>query len=191
MKKTIAAALILLAGGYAQASNEYSKSLLAVELGGAMFDLQNNSPLYADDSQSYAFTGIKIGAENESYRVFLGARYHMITDFDNVLSYGGSLQYLLRVSPTFNLYAGASAGQMTMDFKEPAERQGAMREISQFYYGVDAGVNFSLSPSIDLEVGMSAWNLNAESYRSENGITYTIDNIISYNLSFIYKFGLE
>ena len=192
MKKVLGFGLALLTAGSLHAYDGSTNSLIGVELGGASFDLENNAGL-GDDSQSGALVGVKIGAQSESYRLFVGARYLDISDADLALAYGASLQYLLRVNPQWSIYAGVNAGEVSIEFEDDYDLD---REISEFYIGGDVGVNVAISPSLDFEAGVSLMNLNAENSRlvdaaTNTYVTYSIDHIVNYHVSLIYKFSID
>ena len=171
-----------------------TQSLVAVEGGVSSFDLNNNAGL-PSDSQSPASIGLKIGAEAQTYRIFLGGRTYSVSDqFDYANSFGAELQYLFRFSSQFNIFAGINVGLINMEFDDTSSK---VREISQGYFGGDLGVNISLNHNFDIEVGVRYMNLNAENTHyvddgtgTKTPYTYDIDNILNTYVSLIYKFKI-
>ncbi len=194
MKKLIASIAVPLLALSLHAGDWKTQSLVAVEGGVSSFDLNNNIGL-PSDSQSPASIGLKIGAEAQTYRIFLGGRTYSVSDqFDYANSFGAELQYLFRFSSHFNLFAGINVGIINMEFDDSA---GQVREISQGYAGGDIGVNFSLNHNFDIEAGVRYMNFNAENTRyvddgtgTKIPYTYDIDNIVTTYVSLIYKFKI-
>ncbi len=176
-----------------QAGDWNTQSLVGIEGGVNSFDLSSNAGL--SDSQSPASFGLKIGAEGQTYRIFLSGRTYSVSDqFDYANSFGAELQYIFRFTSNFNLFAGVNVGIMNMEFDDA---QGQVREISQGYAGGDIGVNFSLNHNFDVELGMRYMNLNAENTRyvddgtgTKTPYTYDIDNMVNTYVSLIYKFKI-
>jgi hypothetical protein len=173
-----------------QAGDWSTQSLVGIEGGVASFDLENNMG-YPSDSQSPASFGLKIGAEAQTYRIFLSGRYYNVNDeFDSANSFGAELQYLFRFGSNMNLFAGINGGIMNIEFYDADKYK---REISQGYYGADLGLNFSLNHNFDIEVGVRYMNLNADNTRYDeegNAQTYNIDDMINTYVSLIYKFKI-
>ncbi len=171
-----------------------TQSLVGIEGGVSSFDLNNNTGA-PSDSQSPASIGLKIGAEAQTYRIFLGGRTYSVNDqFDYANSFGAELQYLFRFSSHFNIFAGINAGIMNMEFDDAF---GNVREISQGYFGGDLGANFSLNHNFDIEVGVRYMNLNAENTHyvddgtgTKTPYTYDIDNMVTTYVSLVYKFKI-
>jgi len=177
-----------------QAGDWKTQSLVAVEGGISSFDLNNNTGA-PSDSQSPASIGLKIGAEAQTYRIFLGGRTYGVNDqFDYANSFGASLQYLFRFSTHFNIFAGINGGVINMEFDDSL---GQVRSVSQGYVGGDLGANFSLNHNFDIEVGVRYMNLNAENTRyvddgtgAKTPYTYDIDNMVTTYVSLVYKFKI-
>ncbi len=194
MKKLVKLISVPLLALSLQAGDWSTQSLVGVEGGVASFDLENNMG-HPSSSQSPASFGLKIGAEAQTYRVFLSGRYYSVSDeFDSANSFGAELQYLFRVSSNFNIFAGINAGIMNMEFYDTNKYK---REISRGYYGGDLGVNFSVAHNLDIELGVRYMNLNADNTNyiddgtgNEVPYTYNIDDMVNTYASLIYKFKI-
>jgi len=163
-------------------------SLIGVEGGYANLDVEkvvNN----ASSTKKYnmAGGGIKIGAQTDDFRVYVGFNYYSANDFDYITTYGASLEYLIHTSPSFNLFLGVNTGIANMKYLPVSES--SFRTVSDPYYGGEAGVDVHLSKSFDLEFGARYMSVDASNTR--NGIKYRSDNMISGYGSVIYKFKMD
>ncbi|MEA2111438.1 MAG: outer membrane beta-barrel protein [Campylobacterota bacterium] len=190
MKKLVKLISVPLLALSLQAGDWNTQSLIGIEGGAASFDLENNMG-FADNSQSPGSFGLKIGAEGQSYRIFLGGRYYSVSDeFDYANSFGVEMQYLIRFNSNANIFAGLNGGVMNMEFSDSQNRT---REVSRGYFGGDLGVNFTLSHNFDIELGVRYMNLNIENTKYEDDDTvntYSIDNMTNAYVSLIYKFKI-
>lgn len=186
MKKSIQSIIVstLLLSSVAVADNV--KSLIGFEGGYSVVDVSSNGTPTYDETSKLSHGGIKIGAESNTYRFFLGARYYDSKDFEKATTIGAELQYLLNFSDWGNFFFGVNAGQFDAEIKDPLS---VKRKFTKFYYGGDAGINLHLGKKVDFEIG--ARIINMEATNTINNVTYTIDPIISAYGSLIFKFDLE
>lgn len=161
-------------------------SLVGIEAGYnglSMSALNDDGTPAFDETTNYAHAGIKIGAQNENYRIFLSARYNKIDDFDYAYTMGVEFQYLINFSKHANLFLGAGMGMAEMEYLDD---KNFVRTISDPYVGGDIGVNYHVNESIDLELGVRLISLDANNLK--NDITYTFDTITTGYTSVIFKF---
>ena len=164
-----------------------TKSLVGFEGGYAQTDVSSNSSTLSYDKTCVLGSGgFKIGAENRNYRLFISGRYYNSKDFESANTIGAELQYMINVTDWANLFIGVSAGQFDAEKKD---RSNVTREFSEMYYGGDAGFNFHLGKSVDLELGARMIDIQADNTIS--GVTYSIDPMFSAYASLIFKFELE
>ncbi len=197
MKKLVKLISVPLLALSLQAGDWNTQSLIGIEGGVTSFDLDNNNPYGEPTSSSQSPTsfGLKVGAEGQSYRIFLSGRYYSVSDeFDYANSFGAEIQYLLRFGSNVNAFAGINGGVINMEFKD---NNAYTREISQGYFGGDLGVNFSLNHNFDIELGVRYMNLNVDNTKyvddgadEQVPYTYSIDNMINTYVSLIYKFKI-
>ena len=100
------------------------------------------------DNGSAAF-GIKVGAQNDMFRVAL--MYDLIPDTDelggNISQYMilGSIDYFFPINnPTFHPYLGGAIGYSEYEFEKESE--------SDFVYGLQTGVAYTLSRHVDFDI---------------------------------------
>lgn len=163
------ALLILLASTLFGAKN----SLIGIE-GGYTTSINADNGSYRKDAK-LGSVGLKIGAEGESYRVFVSTRYLKGTNYDYGYTYGIELQYLLRLTNNFNIFLGGNYGHITL---KPSNTS----SLGTIYYGADTGVNFNLSENFDFELGVRGIKLREH-------LTY--DHMLSGYGSIIYRFHLN
>lgn len=191
MKKLMGSAL-LLASVYVSAGENYfqdewdAKGLLALE--GAVGTAQakqtepNPSGGYhvIDNKYQAAFAGgLKLGGESRLYRIYLSGRYHMVNDYDGVVTLGGELQYLIRAGEHFNIFLGVNGGQLvaqtTKDTTEYTFRSA--------YAGGDLGVNIDISDNFGLELGARGMKTLADS-NEVGAISFLVEGYAS----LVFKF---
>ncbi len=179
-----------------QAGDWSTQSLVGIEGGVTSFDLDNNNPYGESTSSSQSPTsfGLKVGAEAQTYRIFLSGRHYSVSDeFDYANSFGVEFQYLFRFGSNASVFAGINGGIINMEFNDS---NAYTREISQGYFGGDLGVNFSVNHNFDVELGVRYMNLNADNTKYVDGVdeqvayTYSIDNMVNTYVSLIYKFKI-
>ncbi len=149
-----------------------TNSLFAVEAGYSSTDIEaigGNGTL----KDNFANIGLKIGAEGESYRVFLGASSYVVPDYSYMYMYGGSLQYKFNFMKEVNFFVGANVG--LADLKATL----ATDNTHTSYYGGDAGFNFHATKMLDLELGMRGVQLG------------NVDNILTGYMSVIIKYQMD
>jgi len=162
-----------------------SSSLVGVEFGYNSFNVDNDASTVRD-TYKYGSGGLKIGAQTNSYRIFLSARHMQISDFDYAYTLGGEFQYLINFSEYANFYLGVNAGQAEIQLIDSA---GVTRSISDPYVGGDIGMNIHLGDQLDLEFGARIMTLNAENDRED--IIYTFNSITTGYMSLIFKYQMD
>ena len=145
-----------------------------------------------------AHGGIKIGAETESYRVFLSARFYGVEDFDYARTYGIEGQYKFNISEHFNVFMGVSIGKADFKLVDKTynattgiygSNYGKSIKIRETYYGGDAGVNIHIHEIADLEIGARFMALNDDTLVDQ--VSYNFDNTITGYASIIFKYQMD
>lgn len=197
MKKIVLIALLLVMS--AQAELWKSKPLLAIEGGFAPnVGIDYKASPTASELTNYTqgpTLGLKIGAEGDEFRVFIGGRYMSLDNFKYAFSGGLEFQYLIRIAKAFNIFAGVEAGYMSMKFNDAdfGATSGIIRVIETPYYGGDIGINIDFGESFGIELGgrllqlNSATNINPNPTTSLDSTT-RLDYIPSVYGSLIFKF---
>jgi len=187
LNKVVLSALLVTSSLMADSLFDVS-SLIGVEGGYSSLDVEKSTAT-TNTLKKYHMphAGIKMGAQTESYRVFLNLNYYSDGDFDYVTTYGGSLQYLINVSKYWNIFLGLNGGVMNIKYLAPNEVKS--RTLSDGYYGGDLGVNIHMGDSFDLEIGSRFMSVDASNVMSN--VTYTFDNLITGYGSVIYRFKLD
>ncbi len=192
MKKI--ASLLFVICSVVSAYDGSTKSLAGIETGYGQFEYNADDGRNAQ-SEDQGILGLKIGAENEHWRLFIDGRYYHVTDnFDYVNSFGISLQYLLRLTHDFNLFLGVNGGVINMKFADSSINK--TYELSNGYYGGDIGLNYEIVNNLDIEFGARFMNINASNTQlyvdpdtaETVGRTYNIDHMINVYTSLIFKF---
>jgi len=163
------------------------KSLVGLEVGFGQVNIKSDEIQQAEDiTETVPLAGIKIGAQSDSYRVFLDAHYYFTGDFEYISAYGVSLQYLFNFSKKANFFLGLNTGFLDAEYKD---KNSVTRTFSDTYIGADAGLNYHLNDMIDFEFGARFMDVNEENIK--NGVTYTLDPIINGYASVIIKYDLD
>jgi hypothetical protein len=164
-----------------------TKSLVGFEGGFSQVDVSSSSTtLPYDETSSLVNGAFKIGAENRNYRLLISGSYYDSSDFKSASAIGAELQYLINFADSANFFVGVGVGQFDAQIKD---RSNITRKFSEMYYGGNAGFNFHLGESFDLELGARVMDVQADNVIG--GVTYSIDPIISAYGSLIFKFELE
>ena len=196
MKKTLPkflASLLIISSLNAGDYTYNVKSLVGFEVGGSKIDVENNhpNPIYTGVKKyNVAQGGIKIGAQSDNYRLFLSGRYFDPKDsYDYILTTGLELQYLFNFSKVANFFLGVNGGYFMTRFTGYTETN--TRSVSDVYVGGDAGFNFHINKTIDIEVGGRYTKLNIESNIASSSVTYRFDNIVTGYASVIFKYNID
>ncbi|MDY0116289.1 MAG: outer membrane beta-barrel protein [Sulfurimonadaceae bacterium] len=168
------------------AAEEYVKSLVGFEGGYGKLNVEHGTTPIEKTRINAGHGGIKIGAESRNVRIFLSANYLDGTKFDDGITYGASLQYLLNFSDYVNFFAGPNLGMIDVRLIDD-NRNGI--KISKTYVGADAGFNIHLGKSADLELGARYSHINAT--KTLAGVNYELKNHMTAFGSLIFKFNLE
>jgi len=182
---TMMATVPLMAGNYSYNTH----SLFAIEGGATNIDVERAGATGGFDitKTNLPNIGLKLGAEGENFRAFLGGRYYDAKDFDALSTLGGELQYLFNFSKHANFFLGANAGKAFI--KIATDGTVPSVSTSSVYYGGDAGFNFHASEMIDLEIGAKYMALDVN---EKVGVdTYTIDSMITAYASVIIKWKMD
>jgi len=196
--KKILLGLLITAGLFAYDGT--TKSLVGIETGYGQFDYSaanrdNINMGRSSSSEDFGIIGLKIGAENEDFRLFLDAKYYQVSGaFDYANSIGGSLQYLLFITNDFNLFFGVNGG--LMNIKVVDNGIGKSYEYSDPYFGGDIGFNYDITDQLGLELGARYVNIDAENTQyyidPESGDTlsrtYKVEQMLNIYTSIIFKF---
>lgn len=192
MKKIIinlAILTILISSSAAMASSYVidTQSLVGIEASSSHMNVDNDdTPVFSDRKKFYGI-GLKIGAETETYRVYLSARDNVTDNSDYIYTLGGELQYKINFSSLANIFLGVSAGYARIVFEDEA---GITRKFSSKCYGGDIGFNLHPEKDVDLEFGMRMVSLK-DSTHLQNNITYDFDNMTSTYISLIFKYVMD
>lgn len=180
---------ILISSNAAMASSDIinTKSLVGIEASSSHMNVDNDDTPVFSDRKKFFGAGLKIGAETETYRVYLSARNNFINGNDYIYSLGGELQYMINFSSFANLFLGVSAGYAKLTFEDEAS---ITRKLSTKYYGGDIGFNLHPEKDVDLEFGMRIVSLK-DSTHLQNNITYSFDNMTSSYISIIFKYVMD
>ncbi len=170
-----------------------TRSLIGIDAGYGQFTYSANDG--RDDlSEDVGMIGLKLGAENESWRVFVEGRYFAITDaFDYANTLGVSLQYLIPVGDSFNFFLGANAGLVSLKFADNGINKAYA--FSDPYFGGDIGFNVHVTDNVDWELAGRYMNIDAKNTQYTNvnnpnsGRTYTVEDMINAYTSIIIKFS--
>ncbi len=196
MKKKIAVGLIgvlLTSSVYANDESDsyafHSESLVGIEGGYSIFDVEKNEPgnpaVITDYNRGEA--GLKIGASTKNYRVFLGLRNYFIPNYDYFATAGAELQYLFNFSKVANFFIGANGGMLNARFTPDGEA--TSRELFDPYFGGDLGFNIHIGKMADLELGARTVISNAEN--TKNNVTYKFDHLITGYASIIFRYQMD
>lgn len=187
MKKMVLAFIMLSFGSlYADKID----SLIGLEFGGGYVNVKttnsNNSPAtISEEAKTVGQFGLKLGAQNEDFRVFFSAKYAKDGNdfFTYVLKYEVEGDYLFNVSRNMNLFIGIHTGISSIKFDADEQEK---RTASNSYYGANVGMNYHYSKSLDLELGARFSQMDLEN--TKNNIKYAFDESASGYLSFIFKY---
>ena len=181
LKKVIIGALIVSTSLLAE-----TLSLVGIE-GGLSSALSTKGGVKS--SQELSNVGLKIGAEGEDYRIFLGARHNSDlgdpTLYENMFSYGIDIQYKFNIAKSANIFVGANVGMVEVQYNTG----GKSFSLADSYKGADVGTNIHVSDLIDFELG--ARYMSIESDKTVNGTLYQLNNIATGYASLIFKWTMD
>ena len=177
MKKNltkIVLATMMAAAPMAASDFTYStNSLFALEGGYSSLNDTSAGGRYYGKTDDFGSYGLKIGAESKNYRIFAQANYHDIKDFDYAYTYGAALQYKFNFADSANFFIGINGGYADMKIRT--------LNVSDPYFGGDAGFNYHASELIDLELAARLMKINNDA----------IDNIVTGYASIIFKYQMD
>lgn len=184
MKKVAAVLLCTVLGStlYARDDISRSKPFLGLEIGysdvqGAVwtdYDAGLYDALYSSSDISY---GVRLGAQNESYRTTLIFNYYTNGDYDQTVQQGIlSLDYFVMSSDlsggmAIKPFIGINGGY--------ARYESTLVDHSDFIYGGQAGIIFSVAEKIDLDL----------SYRYQLTWGDEFENPLDHVGSFVFGFN--
>ena len=166
-----------------------AESLIGIEGSyGKMSVDTERSNVATNDKVTLEGGGVKIGAQNDEFRLFLNANYYGSTNdhYNHVETYGVELDYLMKPATSFDIYIGVNGGMANI---EQIDDLNLKRTSSDPYYGASLGVNMHVSKLIDLELGGRMLFLDISNTR--NNVKYTYNSIASAYASVIFKFNME
>jgi len=158
-------------------------SFVAIESLAGRLDVEG--PTSIDKYNMYG-GGVKIGAQTDSYKIYLNANYYDADGFDYMATYGVGLQYMFKFSKVMNAFLGVNTGMANMRFLKSV---GTSRTISDPYIGGEAGLNLHLGDDLDLEIGARLLSIDATN--TINGVTYTFDNMLTGYASINFKWKMD
>jgi len=171
------------------AASEYAfdtHSLFAIEGGASSVDIDVAGPTAVTiEDTAIANAGIKIGAQSESYRIFLSARYYDVQDIDSLYTVGGELQYLFNFSEEANFFIGGNIGEA---FIQVTPTSGSAKSM---YYGGDAGFNIHATDTFDIEIGARYMQLDETVTPTGSLYSYTFNYIATGYASLIIKWQMD
>jgi hypothetical protein len=174
LKKIMLPALLVLG---INANADDAKGLIGVEVGYVGMDVYKpNSTTNQTEKIDAASFGLKLGGESRFYRAFIDARVWNARDVDRCYTVGGALQYLINPAEFFNIFMGVNAG-VAHSVKDS--------NAVDPYYGLDAGLNFHITESFDIELGARY----SEVMGSKDA--YIMDDFYQGYISAIFKFTGE
>ena len=166
-----------------------TSSLVGIEGSYSSFDVENDATPVFRDKVNYGGVGLKIGAQTDNYRLFLSARYNLISGYDYAYLLGAEIQYLFNFSSFANFYLGVNGGIANLRFEDSLNDT---RDVESPYVGGDLGLNFHLGDSVDFELGGRVMKLtNSISTIDANILKYKFDNIVSGYASIIFKYHMD
>lgn len=194
-KKTVLMSVLLSVSLMAQNSYKLSSdtnSLIAIEGGYSRINSEFNNlatSSYSQNGSDLYNIGLKIGAETEDYRAFLSLNYYNDNSntYDYIATYGVAFEYKFNISSETNMFVGLNGGIANMKFLLSAEN--VPRTLSNPYLGGEAGFNFAMSKVTDFEVG--ARYINIQAVNTKNNQKYILNDMLSYYMSFIFKFKMD
>jgi len=176
MLKKILLPIVMVMGINAYAEEGNDKGLIGVEVGyiGTKYNTPGMQATETDENGA-ASIGLKLGAEGRHYRVFVEGRYWNTDAYDNAVSAGLALQYLIRPTETMNIFLGVNTGFISSTDKSKGDP----------YYGGDIGVNFDLQENLGLEVGARYSDVD------EGREDYAVGEFYQMYVSVIFKFSSD
>jgi len=181
LRKLVLPAFLLLGMNANAADDDFFQStgLIGIEAGYMGTEYQaydgtydvNGNKIMTQESTSSLSLGLKMGAESEFYRAFVEGRWWSTSDYNDAITIGGALQYLIPLNNKMNIFLGVNGGGLNVK--------------SEFdpYAGVDAGMNFDLNDNLGLEVGTRYSHVFIEDDEPEK-----IDHFYQLYVSVIFKF---
>jgi hypothetical protein len=174
-----------------QAKDIYrADSLVGIEGGYTSLDYKHGTNSVSTTERSnLGNAGIKLGAENKDYRIFLSGRYFYDAsrDFEYIMTLGAEVQYKFNVLESMNIFIGVNGGISYLELR-PAD--GTDRTMSEPYVGGDIGTNIHLGDSTDLELGFRIMSIQAK-HTLVGYEEYTVGNLSSAYASIIFKWQMD
>ena len=161
-----------------------AQKIVALEYGMATINQTYGTGSTADNASANSY-GIKLGAKEDSMRLFISYRlqsikYTSATKYGN--NFGLELDYFLQMGP-LGLYLGPVAGYTTYAF---IGQDTTTRSVKAPYYGAEGGLTFTLG-HFELDAG-ARYSYLGVSNTEVTAQEYAIDNKISYYLSVNYVY---
>ncbi len=152
---------------YARDDISKSKTFVGVEIGSAQIEANTYGPFGENDHKS-AYNieyGLRLGAQNSAWRTLLIVNYFDSTDDDQKYYKGlATFDYLLIQDSSFKPFIGVNAGYINYITSNPNEND----EDNSFLYGGQAGVLFSVSDEVQLDLSYR-YSLSSSEYVNNTG----------------------
>ena len=160
------------------------KSLVAFEYGYLGTTTKTYGTAATRDDGTLNTFGIKLGAEEGSYRLFLSYRLLYANGTDLGHSAGAELEYMIHLGNLIGLYFGAVAGYATYDY---TGTDAVARQLKSPYVGGDVGTVFTLG-SFEIDVGTRLWNYLNGAEQEVTSQTYIVKDALTYFVAFHYYY---
>lgn len=162
-------------------------SLFAVEGGSSNLRAQRNPGGNEIQDARMRHFGLKLGAEDKNYRIFISGR-NFIADEGNYLLTGGiEAQYKFNFSKRADFFIGGNGGIAYIEIGSDGTNPGITLKTP--YYGADVGFNFHATESLDLELG--AKYMLIDSVVTQGAMTYDFGDLTSFYGSIIFKWQMD
>lgn len=193
MKKIILFTLLSLSLYASEAyllENRTDKSLIAFEGGYSNFSLSKTTSPNKDVSEQAFYGAFKIGAQSESHRLYLFAKYFHVKEYDYANALGAELQYLQALNNTFGLFFGLNSSLINLR----ANSDEGKREFSVPAFGGDFGLDVDVSKLIALQFGAKYTPINVVNTKlnsAKKEVKYSLDSMMNFYMTLAFKFNLD
>ena len=169
-------------------ADEYN-SLFAIEGGYSNVDIEVSPSTASIQKNGFGNVGIKVGAESENYRMFIGARYYDAKDFNKLDTIGAEFQYKFNFSKYANFFLGANIGKAYVKVAKKEGTTDLSADMNSGYLGGDAGFNIHASELVDLELGARYMHLDEQV--TQAGQNYDFSSFVTAYASIIIKWKMD
>ncbi|BAF72903.1 outer membrane beta-barrel protein [Sulfurovum sp. NBC37-1] len=155
-----------------------NEKIIGVEIGSAQIEADTYGP-FGEESHRSAYNveyGLRLGAQNDTWRTLLIVNYFDSTDDDQKYYRGlGTFDYLLMQDSSFKPFIGVNIGYMNYKTSNP----NGNNDENSFIYGGQAGVLFRVADEIELDLSYR-YSLSSSEYVNNTGS-------ILFGLNYIFK----